>query len=115
MAITTVKVTKRFYNKIICDFDETAMPNLAKISKISVDHHLQNHSGYIISFYICNIVGPGCVFYEWNHSLNSSVLAELEVTFTISLFITDMLSTNDSDKACQKTINMLKTLEKQLT
>jgi hypothetical protein len=47
-----------------------------KISKISVDHHLQNHSGYIISFYICIIVGPGCVFYEWNHSLNSSVLAE---------------------------------------
>ena len=29
--------------------------------------------------------------------------------------ITDMLSTNDSDKACQKTINTLKTLEKQLT
>lgn len=96
MAITTVKVTKRFYNKIICDFDETAMPNLAKIS---VDHHLQNHSGYIISFYICNIVGPGCVFYEWNHSLNSSVLAELEVTFTISLqgvFFLELVKSNQS-------------------
>jgi hypothetical protein len=75
------------------------MPNLAKISKISVDHHLQNHSGYIISFYICNIVGPGCVFYECNHSLNSSVLAELEVTFTISLqgvFFLELVKSNQS-------------------